>query len=1206
MGEVKWTKEQSQAIFEKEENILVSAAAGSGKTAVLVERIIQKILKDKIDVDKILVVTFTNAAAAEMRERILEAIYKKLDEQRGNSHLQRQIMLLNRANISTIHAFCLEVIKNNFYEIDLAPNFRIGDTAEIELLKQDVLEDLLEELYEKQDEDFLKLVEAYAGYRGDDALKEIILKIYNYIQSNPFPEEWLEEKVSAFKLDDEEDFANTIWGEILLEDFRQSMEEIISSLKFIYKKLKQQDELSKFSTVIAMDIENYQDLLAATNTWDGLYKKAFSIEFAKWPIDKKVNLELKEEAKQIRDKAKKNFTTKRDKILIYTSKEASQDIKEMYAILEPLKKLILEFSKRFAQGKKEKNCIDFNDIEHYALKILVKKEEDQYVATKVAKKYQEKFEEIAIDEYQDSNLVQEYILTTISRGNNLFMVGDVKQSIYKFRQARPELFLEKYEKYKLLGEEQKGEDVKIQLFQNFRSRSNILNLTNLVFDSIMTKKLGDIDYTEKEYLRQEKDYAPPEEENTNFAGKAELHIIDLASQEEEDAEEVDEQDERIESTELEAKWVANKIKEILNSNYLVFDKKKKTYRKASYRDIVILLRATSVAAPVYEKAISDLEIPVFSDTSSEYLSAIEIQTVLSVLKILDNPLQDIPLVSVLRSAIGGFTDEELIQIRLLDKKGYFYEALQLAQNTENEELQSKTRHIIGLLDKWRSEQEYLSLEELIWNIYMDTGYYQYVSLMPDGNLRTANLKMLLERARQYENASFKGLFNFLQFIDKLKSHSGDLGAAKLIGENEDVVRIMSIHKSKGLEFPIVFLCGTGKKFNLKDLNDSILLHHEIGLGPKYINMGKGIEYNTLAKEAIHLESRTEAISEEMRVLYVALTRSREKLIITGVDKNFEKSKQKKEADIEMYGGLTEGLLQNYISYLDWLELIAIEKNSQIKELVDMHIHTKGEILKNKQEEKTEENNLQILLEKKHVKEDKELERKLRWSYEHKLSTTIPSKTSVSEIKQRKTKEETGENKQSSSKENIAMPMFLRETDELTSSQKGSALHLCMQKLDLKNNYQTQEIKEEIEKLVANKILTAKEAESISIAKIEKFLHSDLASKIRKAKHIEKEVPFYMQLSAKEAFEKETDEKVLVQGIVDLYFETEESDIILVDYKTDYVPKNKENELIQKYQTQLLLYKKAIEEAKKKKVSEIYIYSTYLDKEIKIENLYLQE
>ena len=1158
---------------------------GSGKTAVLVERIIQKIIKEKIDVDKILVVTFTNTAASEMRERILDAIYKKLEEDPKNIHLQKQIMLLNKANISTIHSFCLEVIKNNFYELDISPNFRIGDTAEIELLKQDAIEDTFDDLYEKQEEGFLKLIDTYAGYRKDDDLKEIVLKIYQYIQSTPFPYEWLNEKIEMFNIDEKIDFSETIWGKLLLEDLKQNLNQAINKLEFTYNKLKAEKELLKYANIISSDINLYKDLIRSINSWDMLYEKSNSISYEDWPRDKKVFSEEKDWAKQIRDKTKKQVTEMLNKILIYNSKQANLDIKNMYYILKNLENLIILFKNNFSQKKKEKNCIDFNDIEHFALNILVKKENGEYTPTDVAKKYQQKFEEIAIDEYQDSNLVQEYILTTISRKNNVFMVGDVKQSIYKFRQARPELFLEKYEKYSLLENKKAGENLKIQLFQNFRSRSNILNITNLVFDTIMTKKLGDIEYNEKEYLRQDKDYEAPKENIKNYAGKTELHIIDLAKEEQEEQEE--NENEKLEKTQIEAKYVAKKIKELTNSNYYVFDKKIKEYRKVTYKDIVILLRATTGSAQIYEKEISDLEMPVFSDTSSEYLASIEIQTVLSVLKILDNPLQDIPLISVLRSYIGGFTDNDLIKIRLLDKNAYFYDALKLAKDNEDIELKRKANRLFEFLEKWKNEQEYLSLEELIWNIYMDTGFFQYVSVMPDGNLKLANLKMLLEKAKQYEESSFKGLFNFIHFIDKLKNSSGDLGSAKIIGENENVIRIMSIHKSKGLEFPIVFLCGTGKQFNMQDLNEKLIMHHELGFGPKYIDSEKGIEFNTLAKEAIRIKIKKEAISEEMRVLYVALTRAREKLIITGVEKNFDKSTEEKKMLIQMNNGINEALIEKYTSYLGWLEIVSIEKKQEISGLMDIYINGKKDILAKKQEN---EGNKKIIEEFYNTenKKNKELERLLKWKYSYIKSTKIPSKTSVTEIKKDKLQE---------NKFEAPVPLFLKEVQELSASQKGSVLHLVLQKLDLRKAYTKDEIKNEIQKLVTNKILTDNEAESVSIYKIQRFLQSNLAKQIKNANKIYKETPFYMNLTAREANIEEIDEKILVQGIIDLFFIKQDGNIILVDYKTDYV--KDERELIEKYKKQLELYKKAIEEATKKRVEKTYIYSIYLEKEIEV-------
>lgn len=971
MGEVKWTKEQFQAIKEKGSNTLVAAAAGSGKTAVLVERIIQKIINDKVNIDSILIVTFTNAAASEMRERILNAIYKKIEEVPDDENLQRQIVLLNKSNICTIHSFCLEVIRNNFYEINISPNFRIGDTAEIELLKQDVLEELFENKYMNMDKDFLDLVNTYTGYRGDEPLKEIILKIYRYIQSSPFPEEWINEKVEMFNIEDiEQDFANTLWGKILLNSYKDSILEAKMGLKNVKMELEKNPELEKYYMAIGMDITNLEELEANLDSWDKTYNLSSNFSFTKWPVDRKITSNIKDEAKQKRDKINKKFKTEKDKMFQYSSKEANTDIKEMHKILENLKNIIIEFSNEFSKKKLERNIIDFNDIEHFALKILVKKDEDgNYMPTEIAKKYMDKFTEIAIDEYQDSNLVQEYILSTISNGKNIFMVGDVKQSIYKFRQARPELFLEKYNSYKLKENKTDNDNLKIQLFKNFRSRKNILDVTNIIFKDLMSRELGDIDYTEIEYLNLGADYKEPEEKNFSYAGNAELDIINLKKEEIEEIELVSkdskydldneiQQEERIENTVLEAKYVAKRIKEIVNSDYKVYDRNT-GYRNVKYKDIVILLRSTAVQSPIYEKELSDLEIPVFSDSSSEYLNSIEIQTIMSVLRIIDNPMQDIPLVTVLRSSIGGFNDNELIKIRLADKYSNFYEAFVQAKLHVDENLRNKIDSFLNKIDLWRDMQEYLPLDELIWKIYIDTGYYNYVGLMPNGSLRQANLKMLFEKAKQYESASFKGLFNFISFIEKLKLSSGDLSSAKIIGENEDVVRIMSIHKSKGLEFPIVFLSSSGKQFNMQDLNDNILLHQDIGFGPQYINYEERIEYTTLAKEAIKQKTKLESLSEELRVLYVALTRAKEKLIITGISKDAKKELKDKEELLNMYdkfeGKIHPALVGKYNSYLDWIELVYLN-NPNIEDILNMHIIQKEDLLK----EFSDNNNSQIM------------------------------------------------------------------------------------------------------------------------------------------------------------------------------------------------------------------------------------------------------
>ena len=673
-----WTDEQKQAIYEKNNNILVAAAAGSGKTAVLVERIINKVINENVDIDKILVVTFTNAAASEMRERILDAIYKKLEENPDSMNLQRQITLLNKASICTIHSFCLDVIRNNFYEIDISSNFRIGDTTEVEMIKQDALEELFEQKYMDNDNGFIKLVETYTDYRGDEKLQDIILGIYKYIQSNPFPEKWLSEKIDEFNIDVNIDFGSTIWGKIILEYTSEEMNSMIMKLEKIKNDTLRFSELEKFSLTLQDDINNLKTI--NFSNWDTAYENMNSLKWTKWPVDRNVTIDLKNEAKEIRDSVKKEFSKN---ILKYNSKVANEDILKMYEILVEIKKLILEFSEIFASKKKERNIIDFNDIEHFALKILVNEKGE---STEIAKKYQENFDEILIDEYQDSNLVQENILTSISKGNNIFMVGDVKQSIYKFRQARPELFLDKYEKYDIksgLSVDSKGE--KIQLFKNFRSRKNVLDITNLVFEDIMSKKLGNVEYNEEEYLNYGANYPEPEKP-IEHSGIAELNIIDLKEKEDDiyieendnnnDVEKAidepksenstQEAQERIEDAVLEARFVANKIQEILNSDYHVFDRKK-GYRKVQAKDICVLLRATSVLAPIYEKEISEKGIAVFSDSSSTYLESMEVQTITSLLKVIDNPMQDIPLITVLRSNIFGFTDNDLIEIRLTDK-----------------------------------------------------------------------------------------------------------------------------------------------------------------------------------------------------------------------------------------------------------------------------------------------------------------------------------------------------------------------------------------------------------------------------------------------------------------------------------------------------------------------------------------------------------
>lgn len=1003
MGKVKWTKEQEEAIYEKNANILVAAAAGSGKTAVLVERIINKIIQEKIDIDKLLVVTFTNSAAAEMRERVLSAIYQKLEENPEDENLQRQITLLNKANICTIDSFCLEIVRNHFYELEgISPNFRIADTTEIQLLKQEVIEDIFEEKYEAEDKDFTKLITVYTSYRDDTPLKDLVLKIHSYIQSNPFPKQWLEEKIEMFNLENklEKDFSKTPWGEILLQEVLEELIDDSNMLKEVEKALEKEPDLEKFWETIRNDREQIENLKNHLENWEEAYELASTFKFLTWPRNK-VASSIKERAKEVRDEVKKKLAKVFDNILICNSQEANQDIYDMYGILQKLQALIMTFDQEFTKRKKEKNIVDFSDVEHFALTILLNSKE-------VAKKYQAKFQEIAIDEYQDSNLVQEYILTAIARNNNIFMVGDVKQSIYKFRQAMPELFLNKYENYPKKEDKKEEENLKIQLFKNFRSKANILQFTNLVFQDIMSKPLGDIDYNKEEFLNLGANYEKIEQNE-----KIEIHIIDPTVPETEEENEEEEQtqneegneEENLLDVELEAKFVANQIKKLIEERFQVWDKKKNTYRDVQYKDIVILLRSTATTAPIYEQELVNLQMPVFSDSSQEYLDSIEIQTIMSLLKIIDNPIQDIPLVTVMRSNIGKFTDDELVKIRLADKQDNFYTCLQKAKLCTENSLKQKIENFLEKLEQWRKEQEYLALDELIWKIYSDTGYYNYVGLMPNGLLRQANLKMLFERAKQYETASFKGLYNFLRFMEKLRSGNSDMGAAKIIGENDNVIRIMSIHKSKGLEFPIVFLASTGKQFNLMDLNQNILLHQKLGIGVKYIDYEKQVQYDTLSKAAIRNQALIENLSEEMRVLYVALTRAKEKLIITGISKNVKKQEEKMKQQIGRYPKQEQKinpiLVKKYKKYLDWILLVYFYEGSLIKKMVDLKTYTKKEVLDFCETILKEKIDVIAIMEKEKV-EKKEIEKvatMLNTTYAYEASTKIPTKTSVTSIKQ---------------------------------------------------------------------------------------------------------------------------------------------------------------------------------------------------------------
>lgn len=1231
MGETKWTEEQLSAIETRNSNLLIAAAAGSGKTAVLVERIIRIITDEEnpVDIDKLLVVTFTSAAASEMRERIASAITKALEKTPNSTNLQKQLTLLSRANITTMHSFCLEVIRNNFQVIDLDPSFRILDETEGVLLKNEILDDLFEEKYENEDINFLNLVEAYSNSKNDDKLKEIILDLFKFSMSGPWPEKWLKDKSEEFNINDIDELNETSWVKVIKENAKIELEGLISMTNKALELSSETSGLEPYVDTFNDDISIIKNIYYSLDKGlNELYDAFNDYEFSKLKTVRKskvLDISVQEMVKNIRADVKKKLEKIRDGVFFMHPEEMLISMKSLYPLMKELASLVIEFGEKFGKSKKEKGVLDFNDLEHLCLKILTSEESN------VSQKFKEYFYEVLVDEYQDSNNVQEAIIDLVSRkygkNPNVFMVGDVKQSIYRFRQAKPELFLEKYNTYSLT----EGKDRKIQLYKNFRSRKEIINGVNFIFKMLMSKEVGELEYTDEEALNLGADYKEYDGEGET-GGDLELHILDKSD---EKSEEDLEEEEDIGAINLEARIVAKRIKELINPEegkmpFMVAYKNEKgedDYRPLAYKDIVILLRATKNWSEVFLDELGMEGIPVYADTGTGYFESIEIRTIMSLLKVVDNPMQDVPMISLLRSPIMNFTAEELGNIRLVNKEKYFYENMQtivLGEVEVDELLKEKCKGFIEKLDTWRERSTFMPIDEFIWYIYMDTAYYGFVGAMPNGVLRQANLRVLFQRAKQYEDTSFKGLFNFINFINKLRKSSGDMGSAKILGENEDVVRIMSIHKSKGLEFPVVFLSGTGKQFNLMDLNKNILYHDDLGLGPDFVDVEKRVSYSTIAKESIKQKIKFETLSEEMRILYVAFTRAKEKLIITGATSNLGRWANKCcNAAALNEDRIISSEVSKGKSYLDWLGMaLCKHRNGEsIREQVGpmdisikddlstwkIDIWKKTDLLVDKVQENVDENKEKDLWINFHCETvDKNIYNRLNFIYPFKSSTTIKSNFSVSDLKKKNQEElEIVNSKNLYSEKIIAKPKFLQEERGLTPSERGTAMHFVMQKLDFNRVNTIEEIENQIREMVINELLSEEEFKVIRAKKIYNFFRSNLGKRVLKSyksgEKVYKELPFYTEISAKKTDPNLSNipesEKVRLQGVIDLFF-YEGDNVILVDYKTDYVERGKEEDLLEKYKVQIQYYKEALSKITGKIVNESYLYSFFLDKEIK--------
>lgn len=1252
MGDTQWTKEQLLAINTRNSNLLVAAAAGSGKTAVLVERIIKIITSEEkpIDIDRLLVVTFTNAAAAEMRERIGDAISKVLDKNPESKVLQRQLTLLNKSNITTMHSFCLGIIRNNFHRIDLDPNFRIADGTEEILLKSETIDELFEEKYKEAEEnnksEFLNLVESYGGGRNDSKLKDIVLDLYKFVMSGPWPEKWLYEQSEAFNTGEDFDFGNTPWGKVLKESIKIELVGLKSLVNKAIDMIAKSEGLEAYLNTFKEDVKGIDNLIySLKGSWNTMQNEFKRHEFSKLKTLKRnavYDEDVKKKVSDIRNKkVKDKIKSIRDDFFALDTESIKQNLNFLYPMMKELSSLVLDFNKLYSEKKRERGLLDFNDLEHLALSILTSKDENGEIApSETALELRKYFDEVLVDEYQDSNLVQEVIINMVSRkltdNPNVFMVGDIKQSIYRFRQAVPGLFLEKYENY---SREEGSKNRVITLYKNFRSRKEVIDGVNYIFKVLMSKSVGELEYTDEEALNLGADYKKAEDENSITGGPVELHIIDKSDANTEDNEEREaeeggsEEEESLDNIQIEARVAAQKIKELMTlkdgKSFKVFDKTLNGYKSLEYRDIVILLRATKDYAPIFVEEFEREGIPVYADAGTGYFETIEIRTMMSLLQIIDNPLQDVPLIAVLRCPLFSFTAEELIDIRLIDNKAPFYLVLKKFANEDLENsdisLVNKVKAFLAELETYRDKSLHMPIDELIWYLFTSTGYYGYAGAMPGGVQRQANLRILFERARQFENTSYRGLFNFVNFINKLRTNSGDMGSAKILGENENVVRIMSIHKSKGLEFPVVILSAGGKNFNLRDLNKQILYHQDLGFGPEYVDAEKRIEHSTIVKLSLRKKMKLETLSEEMRILYVAFTRAKEKLIITGTVKGIEKLCSRLwdilDRDNEK---IPEYAALNAKNYMEWIILALLKhKDGEIlRNLISGEINqgklssdnsswsiklwNKKDVIDNKsvEEDKNLEEEINCEdLEK--VKDEKpvspykdEVERRLNFKYKYKESSKIPAKISVTELKRLSNNLETDEYTANMFAPKLSKkPVFLEEAKGLSAAERGIIVHFVMQHLDLKKVNSYSEIKNQIKEMVVKELLTEEQAMSVNIKNILRFFSSPLGARMLSVnnlnKAVQREVAFHMKLKAAE-INKELPkdiygkEETLLMGVIDCFFK-EKDGIVLLDYKTDYATDDNINEIKERYRKQIEYYEEALKRITGERVKEKYIY-----------------
>ncbi|MDO4518746.1 MAG: helicase-exonuclease AddAB subunit AddA [Eubacteriales bacterium] len=1235
--EMKWTEDQEKVISLRDRNILVSAAAGSGKTAVLVQRILERIMdkSDPVNIDELLIMTFTRAAAGEMKERISKALEKAVREHPEDEHLQRQLTVLHAAQITTIDGFCGYIIRNYFHMIDLDPGYRVGDEGEMKLLCQDVLAEVLESCYAENDPDFVYFVECFAPGKTDEALKDYIMQVYSAAMSDPFPEQWLEQCLDAYQIDEEEHLGNLPWMKLL---WTEAENLILEAKNILHKAINLCNESSGpyfYRDALQDDEENVRVLekLLTNADYNEITGYIQQHEFTKLSRKRDENVDdvLKSRVKDLRDDYKKIIDELKKDYFCETEESILEDINESRKALEVLVNLTRKFIKAFAEKKREKNLIDFTDMEHFALQILWEYKDGKWVRTQAAHELSLRFREVMVDEYQDSNLVQERLTVAVSghgtEDKNIFMVGDVKQSIYRFRQARPDLFMEKYDSY----ETKDSENQRIDLRKNFRSRSEVLRSVNYIFRQIMERDIGGVSYDDDAALYPEDSF--PEGQRKEFA-HTEVMLIEKDSEELEDEQGIQN------AIDMEALAIAQRIQELIKKEQ-IYDGKLKKYRKVEYGDIAVLLRTSAKWAERFSQIFTSKGIPSYTASKSGYFSTTEIETVLNYLKVCDNPYQDIPLFGVLYSPIVGLSSEELAEVRAEYKQRCLYETIcafledgqmEVIENKTKAECKQKLERFLKQLKEFRKAAVYTPVHQFILQILEQTGYGNYVKAMPAGEQRKMNLIMLVEKAMAYEKTSYRGLFNFVRYIEQLQKYEVDYGEVNLSAEENGAVQIMTIHKSKGLEFPIVFAAGMGKGFNQMDIRAKLLIHPQIGLACNAVYPDKRVEVPTLIKQILRKQLKIDALGEELRVLYVAFTRAKEKLIISGtmgkVDKKIEALQHLRELDTEV---LPYQMRQSAKSYWDYV-LPALYRHAGMNKLMiqfgvldgaiplphdegaefDVHFITARDLVLEEIENATDQ-----ILRKDELKNwdpdriyDEKLRAQLQERFEYQYPFVnlrkIPAKASISELKKGEfeNKEEFGyENpylvykKQKKKKEVI--PKFINDRqEEVKGAARGTAYHRVMECLDYERIRTDEMLQEQIADMVQTNKMSREEADVVKTSDIRLFLNSEIGKRMEKAALaglLKREQPFVFQVPASRLNSQwDQNVSVLIQGIIDAYF-IENNEIVILDYKTDRI--DREDKLVEHYHKQLEGYADALTQLTGMPVKQKYIYSFTIKKDI---------